>query len=162
VRLPRFEPRRGAGSADEFDSRNFIMNRDQIEGGLRNLKGRGRTALGAVAGRARPQVEGAYEQVAGVAQSAYGRTRDRAEDIYEDGYRLADEAVSRGRHLRDEAVGRGRHLHDEARTRGRHFRDEASRRGRAPVLVRPDGEGTTLALVAATAFGLGLLVSRRR
>jgi uncharacterized protein YjbJ (UPF0337 family) len=33
-------------------------NRDQIEGGLRHLKGRGQTAYGAVAGRARPQAEG--------------------------------------------------------------------------------------------------------
>ncbi|MBB2962226.1 CsbD family protein [Methylobacterium sp. R2-1] len=120
------------------------MNSDQIEGSLRNLKGRGRTAFGDVAGRARPRVEGAYEQVAGVAQAAYGRTRDQAEGIYEDGYRLADEAVSRGRHL-----------HDEARTRGRHFRDEAYRRGRELAVRADENRGTTLALVAATAFGLG-------
>ncbi len=116
------------------------MNRDHIEGSLRNLKGRGRTVFGAVAGRARPQVEGAYEQVAGVAQAAYGRTRERAEDIYEDGYRIADQAVSRGRHLRD----------------------EADRRGRALALQAEENRGTTLALVAAAAFGLGWLLSRRR
>ncbi|BAU90848.1 hypothetical protein MPPM_2243 [Methylorubrum populi] len=138
------------------------MNRDQIEGGLRNLKGRGRTAIGAVAGRARPQVEGAYEQVAGVAQSAYGRTRERAEDLYEDGYRLADEAVSRGRHLREEALEHGRHLHEEARSRGRHLRDEANRHGRELAIRADENRGTTLALVAATAFGLGWLLSRRR
>ncbi|HEV2541476.1 MAG TPA: CsbD family protein [Methylobacterium sp.] len=137
------------------------MNRDQFEGGLRNLKGRGRTALGAVAGRARPQVEGAYEQVAGVAQAAYGRTRDRAEDLYEDGYRLADEAVSRGRHLRDETLERGRQLHEEARGRGRHLRHEARQRGRELAMRADANRGTTLALVAAAAFGLGWLLSRR-
>ena len=51
------------------------MNRDQIEGGLRHLKGRGQTAFGAVAGRARPQAEGAVNQVLGGAQYAYGRGR---------------------------------------------------------------------------------------
>ncbi|MGX5777706.1 CsbD family protein [Methylorubrum zatmanii] len=138
------------------------MNRDQIEGGIRNLKGRGRTALGAVTGRARPQAEGAYEQIAGVAQAAYGRTRERAEELYEDGYRFADEAASRGRHLRDEAVEHGRHLHREARSRGRHLRDEANRRGHALAVRADENRGATLALVAAAAFGLGWLVSRRR
>ncbi|MFF8801672.1 MULTISPECIES: CsbD family protein [unclassified Methylobacterium] len=126
------------------------MNRDRIEGNIRNLKGRGRTVLGAVSGRARPQVEGAYEQIAGVAQSRYGRTRERAEEIYEEGYRFADEAASRGRQLRD-----------EAQTRGRHYRDEAHRRGRALAIRADENRGTTLALVAAAAFGLGWLVSRR-
>jgi hypothetical protein len=86
-----------------------------------------------------------------VAQAAYGRTRDRAEHLYEDGYRLADEAASRGHHL-----------HQEARTRGRHLRDEANRRGRELAIRADENRGTTLALVAATAFGLGWLFSRRR
>jgi uncharacterized protein YjbJ (UPF0337 family) len=138
------------------------MNRDQIEGGFRNLKGRGRTALGAVTGRARPQVEGAYEQVAGVAQSAYGRIHAEAEGLHRDGRHFADEATSRGRALRDEAYERGRSLRDEATHRGRHYRDEASRQGRALVARAEDNRGTTLALVAAAAFGLGWLVSRGR
>lgn len=126
------------------------MNKDRIEGSFRNLKGRGRSALGAVSGRARPQVEGAYEQIAGVAQSAYGRSRERAEEIYEQGYRFADEAASRGRELRDEAG-----------TRGRRYRDEARRRGQELALRADENRGATLALVAAAAFGLGWLVSRR-
>ena len=138
------------------------MNRDQIEGGFRNLKGRGRTALGAVAGHARPQVEGAYEQVAGVAQAAYGRTRERAEDLYEDGRHFADEAAERGRALRDDTVERGRALRDEANARGRHAQHEARRHGRALAARADDNRGKTLALVAVAAFGLGWLVSRGR
>ena len=76
------------------------MNRDQIEGGIRNIRGRGRTALGALGGNARPQVAGAYEQVAGVAQSAYGRARDRAEHLQRDGRDFAAAARERGRALR--------------------------------------------------------------
>ncbi len=138
------------------------MNRDQIEGGIRNIKGRGRSALGAVTGRARPQVEGAYEQVAGVAQSTYGRIHAQAEGLHRDGRHFADEAVSRGRSLRDEAYQRGRSLHDEATDRSRHYRSEARRQGRALIARAEDNRGTTLALVAAAAFGLGWLVSRGR
>lgn len=127
------------------------MNRDQIEGGIRNIKGRGRSALGAVTGRARPQVEGAYEQVAGVAQSTYGRIHAQAEGLHRDGRHFADEAVSRGRSLRDEATDRSRH-----------YRSEARRQGRALIARAEDNRGTTLALVAAAAFGLGWLVSRGR
>ena len=46
--------------------------------------------------------------------------------------------------------------------RGRHLRDEADRRGRALALQAEENRGTTLALVAAAAFGLGWLLSRRR
>ncbi|SFK51064.1 CsbD family protein [Methylorubrum salsuginis] len=127
------------------------MNRDQIEGGIRNIRGRGRSALGAVTGRARPQVEGAYEQVAGVAQSTYGRIHAQAEGLHRDGRHFADEAVSRGRSLRDEATDRSRH-----------YRSEARRQGRALIARAEDNRGTTLALVAAAAFGLGWLVSRGR
>lgn len=127
------------------------MNRDQIEGGVRNLRGRGRSALGAVTGRARPQLEGAYEQIAGVAQSAYGRAQERADRLSRDGHDLADEVSERGRFYRDEAAGRARH-----------YRGVAGRRGRALVARAEDNKGTTLALVAAVAFGVGWLLSQRR
>ncbi|WP_232631696.1 CsbD family protein [Methylobacterium sp. Leaf118] len=138
------------------------MNRDQIEGNIRNLKGRGRTALGAVTGRARPQVEGAYEQVAGVAQSTYGRIHAEAEGLHRDGRHFAEEARGRARSLRDDTVERSRALRDEASSRGDRYRREAGRQGRALVARAEDNRGTTLALVAAAAFGLGWLVSRGR
>lgn len=127
------------------------MNRDQIEGGVRNLRGRGRTALGAVTGRARPQVEGAYEQIAGVAQSAYGRAQERADRLSRDGHDLADEITERSRLYRDEVV-----------ERARHYQGAVGQRGRALVARAEDNKATTLALVAAVAFGVGWLLSQRR
>ena len=138
------------------------MNRDEIEGGLRNLRGRGRTALGAVGGRARPQLDGAYEQVAGLAQSSYGRAQARADRLRRDGHDLAEEAVERGRGFRAEAFERGRALRDEANGHVRHYRGAVGQRGRALVARAEDNKGTTLALVAVAAFGLGWLLSQRR
>ncbi|MBY0251678.1 MAG: CsbD family protein, partial [Methylobacterium organophilum] len=72
------------------------MNRDQIRGASRHLKGRAQTALGGLTGDPARQVRGAVNQVAGGAQYAYGRARDRAEDLAED---LAED----GRHLAEAA-----------------------------------------------------------
>lgn len=123
------------------------MNRDQVEGGLRHLKGRGQTALGAVAGRARPQAEGALNQVLGGAQYAYGRTRQVAEGLSQDGAALAGEIETRGRH----AYERGREVYGEARHRGRQ------------ALRRAESHPTeTLVAVAGLAFAAGWLLKGRR
>lgn len=152
------------------------MNRDHFEGGVRNLQGRGKSAIGAVTGRARQQVEGAYDQVAGAAQYAYGEARDGAATLRRDGGHLVDEARERVGEARervhdlaDEARARGREiadrgyaLADEARHRGRHYRGEAERRGRALAARADENRGVTLALVAAAAFGLGWILRRSR
>ncbi|TGE00732.1 CsbD family protein [Methylobacterium nonmethylotrophicum] len=123
------------------------MNRDQIEGGLHNLKGRGQTALGAVSGRARPQAEGALNQVIGGAQYAYGRGRRVAEELSHDGAALAGEIEKRGRH----AYARGREVYGEARHRGR------------KALRRAETHPTeTLLAVAGLAFAAGWLLKGRR
>ncbi|KMO41780.1 hypothetical protein VQ03_12075 [Methylobacterium tarhaniae] len=123
------------------------MNRDQIEGGLRNLKGRGQTAFGAIAGRARPQAEGALNQVVGGAQYAYGRGRRAAEELSHDGAVLAGEIEKRGRH----AYARSREVYGEARHRGR------------AALRRAETHPTeTLLAVAGLAFAAGWLLKGRR
>ena len=127
------------------------MNRDKLEGGIRHLRGRGKTAFGAIAGRPRQQVEGAFDQAAGAAQHAYGRARDTAHDLQRD-----------GRHLADEALGRGRAIADDVQERGRYYGDEAVRRGRAVAAQAEENKGATLLLVAAAAFGLGWLMRRSR
>lgn len=116
------------------------MNRDRFEGGIRNLRGRAKTAVGAVGGSPRPQVEGAFDQAAGAAQHAYGRARETARTLAHDGEHLLDEAASRGRHYRGRAEHHGRHIARRA----------------------DENRGTTLALVAFAAFGLGWLASRGR
>lgn len=73
------------------------MNRDQIRGASRHLKGRAQTAIGGLAGDPARQVRGAVNQVAGGAQYTYGRARDRAEDLIEDGRHYAQEARRRAR-----------------------------------------------------------------
>lgn len=123
------------------------MNRDQFEGGLRQLKGRGQTALGAVAGRARPQAEGALNQVLGGARSAYGRGRQVAEGLSQDGAALADDIETHGHH----AYERGREIYDEARHRSRR------------ALRRAEAHPTeTLLAVAGLAFAAGWLLKGRR
>lgn len=126
------------------------MNRDHIEGGIRNLRGRAKTAVGAVGGRPGRQLEGAVDQAAGAAQYAYGRARDTAEEFARD-----------GRHLAHEARERGQALYDEAESRGRHYRDRAERHGRALAHRANENRATTVAIVAAVAFGLGWLVRGR-
>ncbi|KMO15623.1 hypothetical protein [Methylobacterium platani] len=123
------------------------MNRDQIEGGLRNIKGRGQTALGAVSGRVRPQAEGALNQVIGGAQYAYGRGRRVAEELTHDGAALADEVERRGRH----AYARGRDAYGEAR-----------HRGRAALRHAETHPTETLLAVAGLAFAAGWLLKGRR
>ncbi|TNC09881.1 CsbD family protein [Methylobacterium terricola] len=123
------------------------MNRDQIEGGLRNIKGRGQTAFGAVTGRVRPQAEGALNQVVGGAQYAYGRGRRVAEELSHDGAALAGQIEKRGRH----AYARGREVYDEAHHRGR------------AALRRAESHPTeTVLAVAGLAFVAGWLLKGRR
>ncbi|NEU10524.1 CsbD family protein [Methylobacterium sp. BTF04] len=127
------------------------MNRDKFEGGVRNLRGRGKTALGAVTGRPRQQLEGAFDQAAGAAQHAYGRARDTAHDFQRN-----------GRHFADEASERGRAIAGDLQDRGRHYGNEAVRRGRAVAERADDNKGVTLLVVAAAAFGLGWFMRRTR
>ena len=128
-----------------------IMNRDRFEGGVRHLRGRAKTAVGAVSGDARRQFDGAVDQAAGAAQHAYGRVRDTAQVWRRDGEHLIDEASDRSRAFADEAVSRGRHYRDRAEHHGRHVAKRAD-----------ENKGTTLAIVAVAAFGLGWLLSRDR
>ncbi|GJE59302.1 CsbD family protein [Methylobacterium trifolii] len=145
------------------------MNRDHIEGGIRNLRGRAKTALGAVGGSPRPQVEGAIDQAAGAAQYAYGRARDTARDLRRDGEHLVDEARERGQALAEDLTERGRHYRGRGQAiagdvaeRGRHYRARAEQHGRAVAQRAEDNKATTLAVVAAVAFGLGWLLRPSR
>lgn len=162
------------------------MNRDRLEGGIRHIRGRLKTATGAVSGDPARQVEGAFDQAAGAAQHTYGRARESIHDLRRDGEHLyeegreraralagdarslAEDARARGEHLVHEARSRGEHLVHEARARGEHFADEAFERGRyareravhhgRSIARRADDNRlTTLAVVAAVAFGLGWL-----
>ncbi|KQP34768.1 CsbD family protein [Methylobacterium sp. Leaf100] len=134
------------------------MNRDQFEGGLRNLRGRGRTALGAVTGRPRQQIDGAVDQVAGTLQHGYGRARETADGLHRDGTQFIDEARSRGRAVASEVQDRA----EDLRERGRGYRDEAMRRGRDIAARADDNRNTTLLVVAAAAFATGWLMRRTR
>ncbi len=127
------------------------MNRDRLEGGVRNLRGRAKTAMGAVGGDAGRQFEGAIDQAAGAAQHAYGRARETARDWRRDGEDLIDEASERGRALADEAV-----------SRGRHYRGQAEHHGRRVARRAEENKAATLAIVAAAAFGLGWLLRSDR
>lgn len=134
------------------------MNRDQFEGGLRNLRGRGRTALGAVTGRPRQQIDGAVDQVAGTLQHGYGRARETADGLHRDGTQFIDEARSRGRAVASEVQDRA----EDLRERGRGYRNEAVRRGRDIAARADDNRNTTLLVVAAAAFATGWLMRRTR
>lgn len=136
------------------------MNRDHIEGGIRTLRGRAKTAAGAVLGHPGRQVDGAIDQVAGAAQVAYGRARDTAEGVARDGRHLAKEARDQAHDLYDDVGRRGRRLYEEVGERGRHVRRRAEHHGRALAARADDNRVATLALVGAVAFGLGLLVRR--
>lgn len=81
------------------------MNRDQMRGASRHLKGRAQTTIGGLAGDPVRQARGAVNQVAGGAQYAYGRARDRAEDLVDDGRHLAHAARERA----DDLIEDGRH-----------------------------------------------------
>lgn len=129
------------------------MNRDHLEGGLRHLRGRAKTAGGAVRGNPRSQLDGAYEQAAGAARYAYGEARDVVRDLRHGGEHLVAEGRTRFR----EAGARGRELADEAVERGQHYRDRAVHHGRHLAARADENRGTTLALVAAVAFAVGWL-----
>ncbi|MEE7449897.1 CsbD family protein [Methylobacterium radiotolerans] len=127
------------------------MNRDQIRGASRHLKGRAQTALGGLTGDPGRQVRGAVNQVAGGAQYAYGRARDRAEDLAED-----------GRHLAEAARRRADHLIDEGRDRARDARRRGADYGRQAIRTADANRTNTLLGLAALAFAAGWLVRRAR
>lgn len=127
------------------------MNRDQIRGASRHVKGRAQSTLGGITGDPARQVRGAVNQVAGGAQYAYGRARDRAEDLAEDGRDLAHAAYERADGLIDD----GRHLAREARRRGEVY-------GRQAVRYAGGNRTSTLLGLAALAFAAGWLTRRGR
>lgn len=127
------------------------MNRDQISGASRHLKGRAQTALGGLTGDPARQVRGAVNQVAGGAQYAYGRVRDRAEDLAED-----------GRHLAEAARTRADHLIDEGRDRARDVRRRGADYGRHAIRTAEANRTNTLLGLAALAFAAGWLVRSAR
>ena len=127
------------------------MNRDEIQGASRHLKGRAQTAIGGLTGDPARQVRGAIDQVAGGAQYAYGRARARAEDLAEDGRDFARAAGSRAEHLIDD----GRDLARDVRCRGVAYGRRAARSVEA-------GRTRSLVGLAALAFAAGWLVRRVR
>jgi uncharacterized protein YjbJ (UPF0337 family) len=127
------------------------MNRDQIRGASRHLKGRAETALGGLTGDPARQVRGAVNQVAGGAQYAYGRARDRAEDLAEDGRHLAREAYERA----DDLIDDGRHYAREARRR-------AETHGRRAIRYADANRTSTLLAFVGVAFALGWLARSSR
>jgi len=127
------------------------MNRDQIRGASRHLKGRAQTALGGLTGDPVRQVRGAVDQVAGGAQYAYGRARDRAEDLTEDGRHLAHEAWERADHLIED----GRHYAEEARRR-------VNTHGRRALRYADTNRTTTLLAFVGVAFAFGWLARSSR
>jgi len=56
------------------------MNKDTVDGNLKQVKGSVKEALGKVTGNKRLEVEGASEKLAGKAQEGVGKTRDAAKD----------------------------------------------------------------------------------
>jgi len=134
------------------------MNRDHLEGGLRHLRGRAKTAAGAVRGNPGNQLDGAYDQAAGAAQYVYGEAREAVRDLRHGGEHLVEEGRSRFR----DVSARGRDLADEAVERGQHYRDRAVHHGRHLAARADANRGTTLALVAAVAFAVGWLARPTR
>ncbi len=127
------------------------MNRDQIRGASRHLKGRAQSAVGGLTGDPARQVRGAVNQVAGGAQYAYGRARDRAEDLAED-----------GRHLAEAARKRADDLIDDGRDRARDVGRRGAAYGRRAVRTLDANRKNTLMGLAALAFAAGWLVRRTR
>ncbi|WP_295987378.1 CsbD family protein [uncultured Variovorax sp.] len=56
------------------------MNKDTVDGNLKQVKGSVKEALGKVTGNKRLEAEGATEKLAGKAQEAVGKTREAAKD----------------------------------------------------------------------------------
>ena len=127
------------------------MNRDQIRGASRHLKGRAQTAVGGLTGDPARQVRGAANQVAGGAQYAYGVARDRAEHFAEDGRDLAHAARERAEGLLDD----GRHYAEEARRR-------ATTHGRRAVRYADTNRTSTILAFAGVAFVFGWLARSSR
>ncbi len=125
------------------------MNRDQIRGAGRHLKGRAQTAVGAVAGDPSRQVRGAANQVAGGALYAYGRARERSEDLADEGRDLARAARERTEAL----VEDGRDYAMQARRRGTEY-------GRRAAGYADRNRAGTLIGVAALAFAAGFVARR--
>lgn len=120
------------------------MNRDEIRGASRHLKGRAQSAIGGLTGDPSRQVRGAVNQVAGGAQYAYGRARDHADHLAEEGRHLAHEAWERA----DDLIGDGRHMAEQARRR-------AEIHGRRAVRYADANRTTTLLALAGVAFVFG-------
>jgi uncharacterized protein YjbJ (UPF0337 family) len=56
------------------------MDRDRVEGTVRNVGGKMEEGLGRATGDVKTQVEGKIQQAAGAAQDLYGQARDSAGD----------------------------------------------------------------------------------
>ena len=137
------------------------MNRDQIRGASRHLKGRAQTTLGGLTGDPARQVRGAVNQVAGGAQYAYGRARDRAEDLVDDGRDLAHAVRDRAGHWIEDGRARAAHFLDEGRAFAQTTRQRGSTYGRQAVRYADDNRTSALLGLAAVAFAVGWL-SRRK
>ncbi len=133
------------------------MNRDEIRGASRHLKGRVQTALGGLTGDPARQVRGAVNQVAGGAQYAYGRARDRAEDWAEDGRDLAHEVRDRAGSLIEEGRDRAERFAANGRDFARHARTRGTAYGGRAVRYADDNRAATLLGLAAIAFAVGWL-----
>ena len=127
------------------------MNRDQIEGASRYVRGRAQTAVGGLTGDPARQVRGAVNQVAGGEQYAYGRARDRAEDLAEDGRHLAHEAYERA----DDLIDDGRRYAKEARR-------QVETHGRRAIRYADANRTSTLLAFVGVAFALGWLARSSR
>jgi len=87
------------------------MNKDVIGGAVRNVVGRGESAIGDATDSGRWQVDGAIDQVAGGAQYLYGRAKDGVGDMIDAAPGVIDEARARARDAAErgrEVAGRGR------------------------------------------------------
>ncbi|WP_445191846.1 CsbD family protein [Sphingomonas sp. Tas61C01] len=85
------------------------MNQDEIEGGVRYVKGKIEKNVGDVASSASWQADGIVNQVAGGAQNLYGRAKDHVEDLIDDAPGMLQEAGDRARHV----ASRGRDVANE-------------------------------------------------
>ena len=56
------------------------MNKDRVEGKVKDIAGRVERQAGEWTGDPEKQVEGAAKQTAGMVQNAWGKTKDAAED----------------------------------------------------------------------------------
>ena len=56
------------------------MNKDEIKGKARNIKGRVKQGVGSVSGNKRTEAEGAVERIGGAAQEGIGKVRRDLEE----------------------------------------------------------------------------------